>query len=305
MSIRKPHKGQKKSPEKRFPAKPAALNRGEGKGGSAAHKQDKFQKNNRNYAPQPKFSLPLLGQQYALYGTHAVEAALQNKARQAHGLFASRAQIEVLRDKGLIPRGLVVQDVPPKALDEALGAHAVHQGVALVVSPLPLMHLEDFLRKHEAADSKPSLLFLDQVTDPHNVGAILRSAAAFNVGAVVLPKDHAVRETAVVAKSACGALDMLPVIEVTNFARAFEQVKEAGYWILGMDGTARDTVEQQAHLSPVALVMGAEGKGLRRLTAKLCDILVKLPMDGQMESLNVSNAAAIALYQLYIRQNHA
>lgn len=261
------------------------------------------QKHQAKQAASPVVQIPVMGKQYILYGAHAVRAALANKSREMHGLYATKAQIAQLQESHLLPRQLPVQALSPRALDEALGEGAVHQGVALVVSALPGVHLEDFLAKHQHASHKPSLLFLDQVTDPHNVGAILRSAAAFNVGAVVLPKDHAVRETGVVAKAACGALDMLPVIEVTNFARAFEQVKEAGYWILGMDGTARDTVQAQANLAPVALVMGAEGKGLRRLTAKSCDILVKLPMDGQMESLNVSNAAAIALYQLYIQRD--
>ena len=142
---------------------------------------------------------------------------------------------------------------------------------------------------------------LDQITDPHNVGAILRSAAAFDVGAVIATDRNAPTESGVMAKAASGALEVVPLITVTNLVQAIEKIKKAGYWIAGMDGNAKQTIAEAKLDRKTALVLGAEGSGLRRLTAEHCDYLVKLPMSGRIESLNVSNAAAVALYELYRR----
>jgi 23S rRNA (guanosine2251-2'-O)-methyltransferase len=180
-----------------------------------------------------------------------------------------------------------------KELAKKAGNGAVHQGVVLEVEPLDQPALEDIL------DEKPRLLMLDQVTDPHNVGAILRTAAAFGVGGVIVPKNHAPEEGGAMAKSACGALDMVPMIEVTNLVAAMEEIKPHGYWLIGLDGDGDVTVREAGLDATSCLVLGAEGAGLRRLTRDHCDRLVRIPMDARMESLNVSNATAIALYEAF------
>ncbi len=182
-----------------------------------------------------------------------------------------------------------------KQLDNLLPAGSVHQGIVIECEPLQQPSLQDWLAREE---NKP-ILILDQVTDPHNVGAILRSAAAFDIGAVISTDRHAPHETGVMAKTASGAMDIVPYIMVANLVQAIGHIKKAGYWIYGMDGEATQSLHQVKFDAKTALVMGAEGRGLRRLTGEHCDMLVKLPMGGRMESLNVSNAAAIAMYELF------
>jgi 23S rRNA (guanosine2251-2'-O)-methyltransferase len=148
-------------------------------------------------------------------------------------------------------------------------------------------------------------MLLDQLTDPHNVGAVLRSCAAFAVDALIVTKDHAASESAVVAKSACGALEMVPLVQVTNLASSIGELQQEGYWVMGLDGNAKNMLHKSRPTNKTALVLGAEGAGLRRLSAERCDELVKLPIHPQMESLNASNAAAIALYQLYLNATAA
>lgn len=227
---------------------------------------------------------------YWMYGLHAVAAALENPARETRRLLmTSSAQEEFVTG----PLPLKPETVTTKEIDQAVGRDAVHQGIALLVEPLEEIVLEDVLEVE-----KP-LLLLDQVTDPQNVGAILRSAAAFDVAGVIAPRDGAAHEGGALAKAACGALDMIPYIHVTNLSRAMEQCQKAGFWVAGLDGEAKQTVKEAKLGKKTALVLGAEGKGLRRLTAENCDLLVKIPMHPQMESLNVSNAAAISLYELF------
>lgn len=225
-----------------------------------------------------------------MYGWHAVLAALSNPERKAFQLFTTLATAKEL------PHGIAMSPrmVSGEDLDRLCGKGAVHQGIALEVAPLEVGYIEEVL------ESDAPLLILDQVTDPHNIGAMLRSAAAFGAAAVISPKDHSCKETAAMAKAASGALDSVRRIEVTNLATALRDLKDAGFWVMGLDGAATHTLHANRHTGKCALVMGAEGKGLRRLTAETCDMLVKLPMDSAMESLNVSNAAAVALYQLYL-----
>jgi 23S rRNA (guanosine2251-2'-O)-methyltransferase len=162
------------------------------------------------------------------------------------------------------------------------------------------MRLKDILKDLDESDGGVVLL-LDQVTDPHNIGAILRSAAAFGALAVIVPEAGAPDETGVLAKSASGALEVVPLVRVTNLARAMDQLKELGFWCIGMDGHATNSIGDQKLPSRAAFVMGSEGDGMRRLTAENCDFVTKLPMSPAIESLNVSNAAAITLYE-YRRQ---
>jgi 23S rRNA (guanosine2251-2'-O)-methyltransferase len=193
-----------------------------------------------------------------------------------------------LRETGDIGR-LTVTEVPPRELDRLLGSEAVHQGVALEVDPVARFGLADI--------AAPRLIVvLDQVTDPHNVGAILRTACAFGADAVLTTARYAPRETGVMAKAASGALDLVPLIEVRNLGEALENLKQRGLIILGFDSDAPVPLAPRRDAAPLAVVLGAEGKGLRQKTRSLCDEVVRLDMPGPIKSLNVSNAAAIALF---------
>jgi 23S rRNA (guanosine2251-2'-O)-methyltransferase len=241
------------------------------------------------------------GNLFWLYGQHAVAAALENPERKIRRL-AMTAEAEknwsATVDAARRSRPLPGIDVVERAdLDRLLPPGAVHQGIGALCEPLPTPGIEDVAR---AAADRPDavVMVLDQVTDPHNVGAIVRSAAAFGALAVVVPDRHAPEETGALAKAASGALERMPLVRVTNVVRALGQLKEAGFWVAGMAGEATRTLASQKLSGRIALVMGAEGEGLRRLTREHCDFLVKLPMTGAVESLNVSNAAAVALYEL-------
>ena len=193
-------------------------------------------------------------------------------------------------------------DIPTVFCDVAdlgrmVARDAPHQGIVADVDPLPDILLADLLDE----GSERPLLLLDQVTDPHNVGAILRSAAAFDAAAIITQDRHAPPESGVLAKSASGALELVPWVRVVNLSRALDDIADAGYWRIGLAGEADDTLGNVMGQGKLALVMGAEGEGLRQNVAAHCDLLAKLPMDPKMESLNVSNAAAIALYAEYTR----
>lgn len=234
---------------------------------------------------------------YWLYGTHAAQAALANPERNVQRIMATRNAAERLEallaaSTHTLPKLEVAE---PRVFERQLGADAVHQGIALLVAPLQSAVLEDFL--HNMVEQKP-LLLLDQVTDPHNIGAILRSAAAFDAGAVILTERAAPGEGGVMAKAACGAIEVVPLLRVVNLSQTVQTLKEARYWVAGLDGEAEKPLHEARLGNDTALVLGAEGRGLRRLTAERCDLLVKLPIAPQMESLNVSNAAAVALYEL-------
>ena len=227
-----------------------------------------------------------------LYGHHAVVAALQNSNREK--ILLKMTKESVLSDKIIGKTDSRI--VSRQEIDALSGPNAVHQGLALQVKPLPQKTLDEVLQK---IPDKAVILILDQVTDPHNIGAILRSAAAFDAVAVVIPDAGAPEESAVLAKSACGALEIVPLVRVTNLARAMQQLKDAGFWCLGLDGYAKEYISDKKLPARTAFVLGSEGDGMRRLTAQNCDYTIKLPMSDKMESLNVSNAAAVALYEFY------
>jgi 23S rRNA (guanosine2251-2'-O)-methyltransferase len=201
-----------------------------------------------------------------------------------------------MRGQPLVPEAL-----ERHAFERLLPAGSVHQGIAALVEPLVP---PDLLEICDAAESSGSslLLILDQVTDPHNVGAILRSAAAFGAQAVVVTERNAATESGVLAKSASGALEHVPLVPVTNLARAMAQLKEAGFWCIGLGAEGGETLAEIDLSGRVALVLGAEGAGLRRLTRDNCDKLARLPTQGPIGQLNVSNAAAIALYEVARRR---
>ena len=194
------------------------------------------------------------------------------------------------------------EQVPRDILESWLPAGAVHQGLAAKVHPLPDRGIEDVIAEAEGLE-RAHLMILDQVTDPQNVGAILRSAAAFGALAVVLTERHAAPESGALAKAASGALEHVPLVRVANLARAIELLKKGGFWIAGLATAGLQTLAQAKLSGKVGLALGAEGPGLRRLTREHCDLLVRLPTGGPIDHLNVSNAAAVALYEL-VRGNN-
>jgi 23S rRNA (guanosine2251-2'-O)-methyltransferase len=223
-----------------------------------------------------------------LFGLHTVEAALGNPNR---AIIRLRATENATHRLGALiaKRGLQVETVLPKDLDRLLGAETVHQGVLLEAGPLPPMRLEDM-------DADGILLVLDQVTDPHNVGAALRSAAAFGAAGLVLTERHSPPLSGVLAKAASGALDLTPVVQVKNLAQALTELGERGVMRIGLAEDADAALEDTAVSRPLALVLGAEGKGLRQLTRERCDMICRISTVNALASLNVSNAAAIAMH---------
>ena len=224
-----------------------------------------------------------------LWGKHAVAAALDNPRRKVVRAWATRDAAAFMK----FPEGVPVTFAEAPDLGRLVPSDAPHQGVVIEVEPLDEAWLDDVLTD---APEKAVLLVLDQVTDPHNVGAILRSAAAFGAIAIVTQDRHSPPESGALAKAASGALERMPWVRVVNLARALEEIGEAGFWRIGLAGDA--TVELRDALGParVALVLGAEGAGLRPNTREHCDSLARLPIGDAVESLNVSNAAAVALY---------
>lgn len=230
-----------------------------------------------------------------LWGRHAVEAALNNPDRTHRKLWATREGIESLN--GELPENFPVEYAQGADLARFVAKDAPHQGLVLECDPLDDVFIEDVMD----CDPARPLVILDSVTDPHNVGAILRSAAAFGARAIITQDRHAPPESGVVGKSASGALEIVPWVRVVNLARALEELAEGGYWRIGLDGSATSTLSQALPAGPVALVLGAEGEGMRHNIKQHCDALAKLPISDAIESLNVSNAAAIALYAIATR----
>jgi 23S rRNA (guanosine2251-2'-O)-methyltransferase len=228
-----------------------------------------------------------------LYGWHTVQAALANPARRIRRLLATENALRRLREEGE-PLPIEPELVRPDAIAARLGPDAVHQGLLAEADPLPSPDLSEI---------EPSgvVLVLDQITDPHNVGAILRSAAAFDIRAAVTTARHSPEATGVLAKSASGALEHVPLVTVTNLARGLEALRENGFQLVGLDSEGTEDLASVALRQPLALVLGAEGKGLRQLTRATCDVVARLDLPGAIKSLNVSNAAALAMYLVTTR----
>ncbi len=230
-----------------------------------------------------------------LFGLHAVRDALLNPAREKNRLILTRNAADRLAD-AVTASGVTPEIAEPHAFPAPLDPGSVHQGAALSAKPLDW---GDLSTRCAPGDEAPLLLLLDQVTDPHNVGAILRSAEVFGARAVIAPRRHAAPETGALAKTASGALERQPYLRVPNLARAMAALAEMGYALIGLDGeadTALGEVASDCADQPTALVLGAEGPGLRQLTRDSCHRLVRIPSSGEFGSLNVSNAAAVALF---------
>lgn len=243
-----------------------------------------------------------MAQQEWLYGIHALEAVMEREPERLIELYILKGRDDKpINDMVSQARrfGISVQFCQRKALDEKVNGEQ-HQGVVARARP-GKQYDESDLDKIVAESAKPFLLILDGVTDPHNLGACLRTADAAGIDAIVVPKDNSVALTPVVRKVASGAADLVPLVQVTNLARTLRQLQDAGVWIVGTAGEAQQSLYDCKMTGPVALVMGAEGKGMRRLTREHCDELIKLPMAGTVSSLNVSVATGICLYEI-VRQ---
>lgn len=238
-----------------------------------------------------------------LYGLHTVRHALENENRVAKKLYLTPNARDRLEISDELLASQNIEESSPRELDKLVGSNAVHQGCVLEAVPLESKNLAQI-------SDNPLLLVLDQVTDPHNVGAIMRSAVAMGVGALITTSRHSPVETGVLAKSASGALDMIDHIEARNLANALGELHKLGYQTIGLDSEGADILEnsiisKDGMPAKIALVMGSEGKGLRNKTRETCTTLARIDMPGEIKSLNVSNAAALALYIVSSKVNAA
>jgi len=233
--------------------------------------------------PSPRTDGPAI-----LYGWHTVKAALENPARRFHRILATENALRRLAGNGFsLP--VAPELVRPDAIDARLGLDAVHQGLLAEVDPLSSPGIDELA-------PNGIVLVLDQITDPHNVGAILRSAAGFAVTAIMTTARHSPEATGVLAKAASGALELVPLVTVQNLARGMEALRGRGYLLVGLDSDGDADLADVPLRRPLALVLGAEGKGLRQLTRATCDRVARIDLPGAIKSLNVSNAAALSLY---------
>ena len=239
-------------------------------------------------------SLPATGRP-RFWGRHAVLAALANPERSVRRMWGTREALTALDLPPILP--VTYADVAD--LGRLVPHDAPHQGLVIEVDPLPDLWLGDLLEA--AQGNQRPLLILDQVTDPHNVGAVLRSAAAFDAVGIVTQDRHSPPESGALARSASGALELVPWVRVVNLARALDEIGAAGFWRIGLSGHAQGTLAEVMGETRIAIVLGAEGEGMRQNTETHCDELAKLPISAKVESLNVSNAAAIALYAITTR----
>ena len=223
-----------------------------------------------------------------LYGWHTVAAALANPQRHIRKLWLTENAARRLADEN-IDTPVAPEIVRPSVIDQRLGPDAVHQGLLAEADPLASPDIETL-------PQEGIVLVLDQITDPHNVGAIMRSAAAFAVKAIVTTARHSPEATGVLAKSASGALELVPLVTVQNLARALTELNDQGFMTVGLDSQGSENLGEMTLRQPLALVLGAEGKGLRQLTRETCSAVARLDMPGEIKSLNVSNAAVLALY---------
>ncbi|MFO1418866.1 MAG: 23S rRNA (guanosine(2251)-2'-O)-methyltransferase RlmB [Methylotetracoccus sp.] len=240
-----------------------------------------------------------MGSGRLVFGLHAASTAVEHGLERINGVWVDARRDDARLGKlvrRLLDAGLNIETVPRRRLDE-LARGGNHQGIILEIV-LPAERDEDDLMQAVSACTGPALLLvLDQVQDPHNLGACMRSADAVGATGVVIPKDQSVGMTPTVAKVASGAAETVPLYRVTNLARCLDKLKDSGVWVIGASGDAPRSLYEADLTVPLALVFGAEGKGLRRLTREKCDVLVEIPMYGQVESLNVSVAAGVLLYE--------
>ncbi len=235
-----------------------------------------------------------------IYGIHAVQAALEHQSDSILTIYCEMGEVNA-RIKHIIDKAkshsIAIESIASTKLDK-LAESTHHQGVAAKVKSLPTKTEKDIIAWLETTDKKPLLLILEGIQDPHNLGACLRSAEALGVDWVIVPKDNSAPVNALVSKIACGATLTLPVVECTNIVRFIEQIKKADVWVVGTSGNADIALSKAALKRSLAIVMGTEDKGLKRLTLEACDEIAKIPLVGTVESLNVSVATGITLYEV-------
>lgn len=230
-----------------------------------------------------------------IYGKHPVTAALLNQSRIHRELVTTREVLQQFEQK-LPKSGLKISIKTPQQIDEML-PNATHQNVVLYTSSI--ISRDTTILKKFSKKEKSTIIVLDQITDPQNIGAIIRSALAFDVDAVLLPEHSSPDETPAMVKASSGAIEKLPIIKVGNITNTIKALQKENYWAIGLDSNTSTLINKHNFGEKTILVMGSEGKGMRRLTKETCDLVLKLPMSDNVESLNVSNAAAIAMYELF------
>ena len=234
-----------------------------------------------------------------LYGRHPVISAISNKQRIINTIFCTKENYEELKKACIqTERSInIIKITDKKEIEQILPRDSVHQGFAASVQPLPEYSIEEICDLAQERNNC-HILILDQVTDPQNIGAIIRSCVAFNTLALIVQDKNSPTENGTMAKASAGMIEYLPICRVTNLSRTIEQLKQAGFWTVGMDGYASTTIGELKKGGKNAIIMGSEGKGMRRLVEEACDITVRLPISPKVESLNVSTAAAIVLYEI-------
>ena len=285
MTRKRPHRGDRR--EENLPReadRPSAKRRGEPASLAAAPARKPDPRAERAAHSRPSRGDPGF---VRIYGFHAVVAALRAPRRGLIRLYATAAAAERLA-QDIAARGVETRIVSAEDISARTPRDAVHQGVLLEARPLDPIDISE-------VPAEGLVLVLDQITDPHNVGAILRTAAAFSVDALVTTERHSPELTGALAKSASGGLEFVPICSVVNLARALDELGDLGYWRVGLDSEATEIFARAPLTRPLALVLGAEDKGLRRLTRERCDAMARLDLPGAIKSLNVSNACAIAL----------
>lgn len=291
---------QKKAAQNRGKSAPSASRRGaeeqsSRRSASANRNRDQNHDGNQQRSPARASQFrPKHADSVFLYGRNSVKAALANQKRECIRLFASDRALEAL-DSCDTDRVAVLSMSGPEMFSGIIPADAPHQGLVLEARPLPGCAAEDL---QPIEGQKNIILMLDQVTDPQNVGACLRSAAAFGARAIITQDRNSPAESGVLARASAGGIEVTPWVRVANLAQTLDSLREMGYWHVGLDGNTEHSLRQINLGENIVIVMGSEGKGLRPLVQKSCDVIAKIPMNGDMESLNVSNAAAIALYEL-------
>lgn len=250
--------------------------------------------------PEKRENTGVAKNRMTLFGTHACEAAVMNPTRQMQAIYCTDATENMAYDWVAKAKKLGIKRPEPillekQAFDRALPKGTVHQGIGIDAAQLSDVFLPDIMNI-TVHKKKSVIVLLDQVTDPHNLGAVMRSACAFGADAIIVQSKYAPELNGIVAKTACGAVESLAVVYETNLARAIEALQEQGYFAMALDERGEKTIDQADKFDKTLLVLGAEGPGLRPLVREKCDVLVKLPTAGSFSSLNVSNAAAVALY---------
>lgn len=240
---------------------------------------------------QNKGKTPNVHKNYYIYGKHPSIAAIGNPKRTIIEILCTEDCFNEYKNY-ISPYKYSIVD--NKFIKDTIPKDSLHQGIAVKTKPI-----STDIDSLDLTEENTKIAILDQITDPHNVGAILRSAAAFGIRAIIITNDNSAEENGVMAKTSCGAIESVPIIKVTNLKSTINMLKKNGFWVIGLDGKAKKFLSPKTMSGKICIILGSEGTGMRRLTSESCDLLVKIPIDPSMESINVSNAAAIVFYEAY------